>query len=285
MFSSLSRAVLPTDDQIRFFKTEGYLIIKNALSDEKVQKLNQAIEESHEKFNIEHKEKTYIKTRSAIITEHDEFLDLIELKTTFPTIVRLLQHYNIQLLLSQLIENHPHHHERAIGWHMDGGHPIPTTDSGEKVMHSLKIGYALSDVDKDDMGSLEIVPKSHKMNFKHYDGIKNKSYQGDFPNSIQLKLRSGDAFIFDQRLWHASSRNKTDKTRVALYYGYGYAQLKPLDYLTMPSHILEKCTPIGQQLLGKRLSKFTAHSYYDPEEVDVPLKKWYADHFGESWIK
>ena len=219
--------------------------------------------------------------------EHDEFLNLIELNTTFPTIVRLLQHYNIQLLLSQLIENRPNSLERSVGWHIDGGIPQAVTEDGMRVMNYLKVGYALTDVINDDAGGLEIVPRSHKKQFKDLESTNTNDarHQGEFHDSLQLKMKAGDAVIFDQRLWHAGAKNKTDTTRVALYFGYGYATFKPFDYLSVSNDILKKCTPIGKQLLGKRFSNFSSFSYYHPAEVDVPLKKWYSHYFGDTWIK
>lgn len=163
--------------------------------------------------------------------------------------------------------------------------PQPVTEEGIRVMSYLKVGYALTDVDYDDMGGLEIIPSSHKRQFMYSESTRGEQYQGDFPDSTQLKMKAGDAVIFDQRLWHASSRNRSNKTRSALYYGYGYAYLKPIDYVSVPDDILVKCSPIGKQLLGHRTSLFPSFSYYHPADKEVPLKKWYVDHFGDSWLR
>ena len=52
-----------------------------------------------------------------------------------------------------------------------------------------------------------------------------------------------------------------------------------IDYDTMPQAILDKCTPIGRQLLGAKASHL---GYYVPQEADVPLKAWYVERFGEA---
>ena len=289
IIKTTTQPILPTKEQICFFNSEGYLLLPGALDKERLQRIKMAVIECQHKFdNLEQQEKRFINTRrsiKSIVTLHPEFLDLIELNTTFPFVVKFLQHYNIQLLVSQFIENKQNTHQRAVGWHIDGGMPQPLTDDGSRVMSYLKVGYALTDTDQDEMGGLEIVPQSHKKRFMYCESTKGEQHQGDFSDSIHLKMKAGDAVIFDQRLWHSGAKNKSLQSKLALYYGYGYAYLKAVDYVSMPSHILEKCTPIGQQLLGKRQTEFASFSYYHPSVEDVPLREWYLKHFGDSWIR
>ena len=67
-----------------------------------------------------------------------------------------------------------------------------------------------------------------------------------------------------------------------LYYGYAYRVFRPIDYERMPPEILEKCSPIGRQLLGH---KETHLGYFIPTEADAPLKQWCIERFGEDWMK
>ena len=96
----------------------------------------------------------------------------------------------------------------------------------------------------------------------------------------QREVKAGSAVFFHQALWHAGAPNYSDQSRVVLYYGYSYRIMRPIDYETMPEEILEKCTPIGKQLLGH---KETHLGYYIPQPEDAPLKEWYIERFGESW--
>jgi hypothetical protein len=67
---------------------------------------------------------------------------------------------------------------------------------------------------------------------------------------------------------------------VVLYYGYNYRVMRPIDYDTMPQSLLDKCSPIGKQLLGH---KATHLGYFIPTDADCPLKPWYIERFGETW--
>ena len=100
--------------------------------------------------------------------------------------------------------------------------------------------------------------------------------------ATELMLSAGDAVIFQQGTFHAGAPNHSDKTRVVLYYGYNYRVMRPIDYDRMPQALLDKCSPIGKQLLGH---KETHLGYFIPQKGDCPLKPWFTEHFGETWNK
>lgn len=56
---------------------------------------------------------------------------------------------------------------------------------------------------------------------------------------------------------------------------------KPIDYDALPKELLDKCDPIGRQLLGAKASHL---GYFIPTEEDCPLKPWFRDRFGETWM-
>ena len=73
--------------------------------------------------------------------------------------------------------------------------------------------------------------------------------QARYPiGAVELKLKAGDAVIFQHGVFHAGASNLSDQTRIALYYGYSYRVMRPIDYDKMPVEFLQKCTPIGRQL-------------------------------------
>ena len=51
-------------------------------------------------------------------------------------------------------------------------------------------------------------------------------------------------------MWHAVGPNHSTRVRESLFFGYGYRWLRPMDYVTMPAELLERCDPIRRQLLG-----------------------------------
>lgn len=264
-------------EQRREFENFGYLVLPNVLDSDKVNELLTAfasirpsLETSPHRRNPQ---KPGLNIRP-IIDKHPAFLDLLLLPSVFPTVVGLLNHFNIQLTQSNLIEALPSANERLTGWHSDGGMPALAVN-GIRAFGSLKVGYCLRDLMSDDMGSLMVVPGSHRL-------------QGDPPfppgardpvGAVQLKLRAGDAVVFHQGVWHASAPNLSNQNRLLVYYGYGYRILRPVDYQKMPDELLERCSPVERQLLGETV---THEGYYLPTDDDVPLRAWFDHHFADD---
>lgn len=277
----------PQHDQynefIHQFLKDGYCIVKAALSTCEIDRLISKSEEVLQALpNNANKDKILCLVRYA-----DEFVNLLECPKTFPIVVKILQHYNIQCYTSQYIQSSPHS-SRRVGWHTDGGQPQAIAINGINAMTSLKVGYALTDMSSDNKGNLEVVPGSQykRLDWKLYshDKLNEELEQGEYKGALQVKLQIGDAIIFDQRLWHASAPNYNGNYRKTIYIGYSYGQMRPLDYETFSDEFLCKYSEITQQLLGKRISNFKAYSFYSPEASNLPLYHWYLKNFGNTWI-
>ena len=100
----------------------------------------------------------------------------------------------------------------------------------------------------------------------------------DPAGATQILARAGDAVIFQQGVWHAAAPNLSSTSRLAVYYGYSYRVLRPVDYQRMPDALLEQCSPVERQLLGETI---THQGYYVPTEADTPLRKWFEAQFGQ----
>lgn len=265
-------------EDVEQFQEQGYLVVENALSKEKVDYLLEVIDEIREDLKrSNHRKDVYGLDIRPMVDKHDAFLELMEWPTTFPLAVRFLQHFNVQLTTSHLIIVPPNPQKRNIGWHPDGGQP-PIGLYGRRALASLKVGFFLTDLLEPNMGALMVVPGSHRMDGPpvHLEGER------DPVGAVELKLRAGDAVIFGQGTWHAGAPNYSHQARVVLYYGYSYRILRPTDYDSMPAELLAKCSAIGRQLLG---AKSTHLGYFIPTPEDAPLKQWYIDHFGETWVR
>lgn len=265
-------------EDVEQFQEQGYLVVENALSKEKVDYLLEVIDEIREDLKrSNHRKDVYGLDIRPMVDKHDAFLELMEWPTTFPLAVRFLQHFNVQLTTSHLIIVPPNPQKRNIGWHPDGGQP-PIGLYGRRALASLKVGFFLTDLLEPNMGALMVVPGSHRMDGPpvHLEGER------DPVGAVELKLRAGDAVIFGQGTWHAGAPNYSHQARVVLYYGYSYRILRPTDYDSMPAELLAKCSAVGRQLLG---AKSTHLGYFIPTPEDAPLKQWYIDHFGETWVR
>ena len=97
-----------------------------------------------------------------VIDKHPAFRALLMWPAAFPVVVKLLGHYNIQLMQSHLFEADPGHAQRVTGWHNDGGVPAIEVN-GIRAFGSLKVGYFLRAIDDENMGGLMVVPGSHRI--------------------------------------------------------------------------------------------------------------------------
>lgn len=266
-----------TEEQLRQFNDEGYLIVEDALSSDLLERLNAAVDRV-EKMERETKglgpDDMVVKFRTVV--EDDTFLDLLDNPKTFPLLWDILG-WNIQLYISHLIVYPPEQKGgeiRKSGWHQDGGRPVPEMERPHPRL-SLKISYWLSDVSTPERGAMEIVPGSHKLDQKPE---ACDSGEGIMP----VCVKPGTAVLFDRRMWHRRGINTSDVTRRVLFFGYSYRWLRGLDYNNMPEELLSKCDPIRRQLLGDGVD---VKGWWQPTEADVPLKGWLRDNRGEDYVK
>lgn len=260
--------------QKRTFHDQGYVIVPGALPPETVEHLLAVIDGQRASF-LQHPHRSPVRDGMNIrpvVDKHPAFQSLLIVPRTFAAVAYLLGHPSIQLQQSNLIEAHPSDERRLTGWHSDGG--IPTIAvNGIRAMSSLKVGYFLTDLTAPDSGSLMVVPGSHRM-----QGAP--PFCGTEPvGATQLLVRPGDAVIFQQGVWHAAAPNRAARSRIALYYGYSYRVMRPVDYQRMPAEVLARSTPVERQLLGETI---THQGYYVPTAADVPLKPWFETHFGPA---
>jgi len=258
------------------FDDLGYVMLPGVLPTAKVTQILNAIEEIRPELE-NHPDRAKIEgglNIRPVIDKHPVFLDLLIWPQTFAAVAKLLGHYNIQLQQSNLIEAHPSNERRLTGWHSDGGIPMIGVN-GVRAFGSLKVAYFLRDLTEPNMGSLMVVPGSHRMQGPppFPPGQTNPA------GATEIQAKAGDAMIFQQGLWHAAAPNYSPQTRVALYYGYSYRVLRPVDYQTMPTEMLAACTPVERQLLGETV---THQGYYVPTQEDVPLRAWFTQHFGDG---
>jgi ectoine hydroxylase-related dioxygenase (phytanoyl-CoA dioxygenase family) len=85
-----------------------------------------------------------------------------------------------------------------------------------------------------------------------------------------LRLNAGDAFIFENRIYHTATPNRSNRTSKVLMYGYSYRWMKPEVYLELPDkELLAKAGPVARQLLGE---------YRDVDTQPWALQRWAKQH-------
>ena len=248
------------------FNEQGYLILPDVLSQERVSCLNAAIDEV-----IATEPETLAHNIYNSVERHGEFASLIDEPAILPLIVNLLG-YNIQLHISHLTVRKPNPSDAKtathsfIDWHQDGPHPQFPVIAGLTATYYIKVCYILSDMSEPNRGNTKVIPGSHK---KPYNP-NHKDVRQQLDGEVQVCGKPGDVFIFAQNLWHAGSPNQSEFTRRQLFLGYSPIWMRPIDYHIASQSLLKDADPIRRQLLGQISdNKF---KYYVPEEAMVPLK-------------
>ena len=265
---SVEPAVL-TAQQRSDFERDGFLVVPNALPPELVARLTEVVDRIYDRTlqerGLTHTNALLIRN---CILEDDLLLEMIDYPATFPLVVDLLN-WNIQMVTSHLIVRAPSPPDvdvnwKAEGWHRDGG----TSAAEMQEPHPrllIKIAYWLTDLSQTGRGNLRLVPGSNRLVGRPAQATGAPDPYG----AIEICANPGDAVLFEQRTWHAVGANTSELTRKSLFFGYGYRWIRPMDYVTMPTELLDRCSPLRRQLLGDTKTQL---GYHLPHDEDVPLR-------------
>ena len=109
----------------------------------------------------------------------------------------------------------------AIAFHHGYAELLPYSeyafDNGAFGCVSVKISYALTDVDVED-GCFAVIPGSHKSNFQN--ALVGTVPESDPPLVKPVPTRAGDGIIFSEDLSHGAVHNKGSEVRGTLFYSY-----------------------------------------------------------------
>lgn len=265
-------------DLVEQFEREGFLLLRNVLCEDRVNRLNAVIdrllseEEEALSYNLYHS-----------VARDPEILSLIDEPTVLPLMVNLVG-FNLQLHISHLTVRKPNPQDEKtetnsfINWHQDGPHPQFPSHAGITPLYYVKACYILSDMSEPNRGNTKIIPGSHrKPNFEPQQSDVSVPVEGE----LQVCGKPGDVFIFGQNLWHAGAPNRSEHTRRQLFFGYSPLWMRPIDYHKASEELLEGEDPIRRQLLGEISSNPFHH--YVPGASMVPCKQmWLGDRGNKS---
>ena len=269
-----------TADEIARFDRDGYLEIPGALAPEHTGRLLEAVDrlDAAERRRLD-LARGDMMSRFATIRFDPAFLELVTYPKTLPKVWSFLG-WNIQLYISHLVVYPPEpwggEQCREPVWHQDSGRPVLELERPAPRL-SVKVAYWLTDTRGPARGSMEVVPGSHRL-----DAPPPECDDPEWDGKKMIRARPGDAVIFDRRLWHRHGTNESEVVRKALFFGYSYRWLRPLDYNAMPAELLDRCDPVLRQLLGDGRTEV---GWYQPQPEDVPLKQWIRERQsgGARW--
>lgn len=213
-------------------------------------------------------EYNHLDLRPGLLREEALF-DLVANSSTVSLVVQLLSP-NIHLHSHTLIYKRPESPEAPTfrrGWHRDIRIP---RDLGHQSLPlvGIKICYCLTDFHQPASGMTLMARGSHLSN--RALALPKGQVDPAEAEVCDLRLNAGDAFLFENRIFHTATPNRSDRTSKVLMYGYSYRWMKTEVYLEVPDkQQLAKADSITRQLLGE---------YRDVDTQPWALQRWAKRH-------
>lgn len=262
-----------TTEQRRSFEEDGFLVVPGALSAEEVARLVEACDRLAEPLLRKPKlfgrpEFNHLDLRPGLLREESLFA-LVAHAPAVPLVVQLLSP-NIHLHSTTLIYKRPEEPDAPAfrrGWHRDIRIP---RDLGHKSlpMVGIKVCYCLTDFQRPNSGMTLMARGTHLR--EEPLAIPKGEVDPLGVEVCDLRLNAGDAFLFENRIFHTAAPNRSDRTSKVLMYGYAYRWMKPEVYLDVPDRRhLERADPVERQLLG---------GYLDVDTQPWALQRWAKRH-------
>ena len=260
-------------EQRRAFDEDGYLVLRNTLDAETLERLREECDRLASPFLgkpevLDKAEYNHLDLRPGLLREKALFA-LVSHSTTVPLIVQLLSP-NIHLHSTALIYKRPENPNAPTfrrGWHRDIRIP---RDLGHEHLPrvGIKVCYCLTDFHQPRSGMTLLARKTHL----RAEPLVIPKGEVD-PLGVELSdltLNAGDAFLFDNRIFHTATPNLSDRVSRVLMYGYAYRWMKPEVYLETPDERqLAQADPVTRQLLG---------GYRDVDTPPWALQRWAKRH-------
>jgi ectoine hydroxylase-related dioxygenase (phytanoyl-CoA dioxygenase family) len=261
------------------FDRDGFLVLRDVLDPDLTARLIAAADRLAA-AGIEREglsERRHWQKRSCL-PDDPAFLDLVDHPQVLPLVAAILG-WDIHLITSHLIVRAPTPDAdtsfKGEGWHRDGGQSSwEMTEPHPRIL--LKVAFFLSDQSEPGRGNTQVVPGSNRLT----GPLALAPGTGQPYGAIEVLGKAGDAFLFEQRTYHAVGANRSDLTRKTLFMGYGFRWVYPMDYHPMRDylHLYDGATPIRRQLMGETK---TVTGVYLPTDEDVPLRAQHKTWFGE----
>ncbi len=221
--------MLLTNEQIKEFNTNGFLIIKNfadiPLCNAILQKAQEHL--AKQQAPIE-SEQEYTKSNSKDVTVRR----LRQVYDREPIFQEWMTNSQIQPILKQLLNDQPvitlAHHNSIMTkmakessrtfWHQDRRYWHFENDDLISVWLSLDDEFL-------ENGLLEFIPKSHKINLKkeQFDEESNfldehKENKKLIKKKVHQNLQKGDIVLFHCKTLHHAGKNETNKVKISFVY-------------------------------------------------------------------
>lgn len=261
-----------TETEQYLFDLQGYLVVRNVLEPQEVERINTLIDELG------------LDQPANQINPHSQYRNLMERDEAFRRLIdnpRIMPYLNAwvrstsgALRESEVRLDHTYYifsdpGAPAGNLHL-GGAPYEPSFSyhvqGGTIFSALTVvSYVLTEA-PEGRGGFACIPGSHKSNFARPADITV-----DSPCVAAPGGQPGDAIIFTEALTHGSVPWTADHQRRVLFYKYAPA------YMTLmssrwPKKLLDLCTPEQRKILvGDPANPAENPFFFDPNAEDAPV--------------
>lgn len=236
---------LDKDEQIAFFRREGFLVLRNTLTQQELDELDLEVERMvrdqatlpriREGFDLEPQQDATRQTPTfrkigGISNLSEPFCKLMRHPRIMDTLCAVMG--PTVELYRDVIMMKPRRVGREKPWHQDSVYwPWNPMD--------LISGMTALDDATPENGCLQVIPRSHLKEIQHY----GKELQIDLDEQFQrqtyyVPLKAGDTLLFHSLLLHASEPNTSELDRRVVIYSYKTPGLKFIGKGEAPSSIL-----------------------------------------------
>ncbi len=223
------------EQEVRFFQKWGYLIVDDALTDDQVEALRTALND------------TFVRTGTMfthqLLEQDDRFAFLLD----NPPVLR-----RMKAILGNALQLHS-----ATGrvtepgspdqdWHRDSPWPFdPDSTPFGSIAGQINCGYYLDQLTRDN-GPIVIVPGSHRALFR-----PPRDYSA-FPDELYVLAKPGQAVMFSGYLYHRGAANTSTENRRVCLICYQNAWMKSREPFDGPrvTALRENGTAEQKLLLG-----------------------------------
>lgn len=269
-----------TKENISAYKKDGYVIIKNFLQPDEVNKLYKIAtgDDTLHKHAFDLNDQTGKKTKLTLwyTPGNDAYGLLTKSKRMVDSVDALMDgESDVCHFHSKLMQKEP-----KVGgaweWHQDYGYWYKNEFLFPDEMMSVMI--AITDANKEN-GCLQIIKGSHKMGriehgfageqvgaSQHYVDLAQQTME-----LIYVEIQAGDALFFHSNLLHRSEANLSDKPRWSLISVYNRSENIPYNEPSQSSTVPLKAVP-DEALMTWQNEEINDNAHFLEKEKDEALK-------------
>ncbi len=228
-----------SNEQVGFYKSEGYLVVEGLFSQDEIGELKRVIAAFVERGSSMTQSDGVIELEESHTTDQPRIRRIIKPDDQHPVFRDFVRKPQYVDVVSRLIGPNIRLHFAKINLKLAGfGAPVQWHQDWAFYPHTnddVLVSAVLIDDIVEDNGALLVLPGTHKGPvFDHhhkgrFTGALNPKTCGlDFSKAVKLTASAGSLILFSARMVHGSDLNRSQRPRRVLYYELAAADAWPL---------------------------------------------------------